>query len=111
VLALTPDGVTEGGASALAWSPSGNELAALEGDFGRRIFIYSGSGRPIAKFKPPASGLDVFGVTLSPDGGHLLLTVGNHRGGPYWKLYQVNPSGKHWQRLPLKASSPPTSWR
>lgn len=106
----------------ISWSTRA-ELAALEASLAyesdkQRVAVYTGSGRPVARFEVPKQWI-ACGVTWSPDGTRLLLTV--YRPGhfkaktrqPTPQLYTVDPSGKHWQRLrlglPLASCS--VSWR
>lgn len=103
--------VATGGAAALAWSPDGAELAVLETTFGRRIAIYSSSGRTLATFTSPLHSASVWGVSWSPDGTHLLLSVIPRGPHTYLEHYEVDTTGTHWRRLRLGSSTASTSWR
>ena len=110
----------------MAWS-SRTELAALEssseydglyGARAQRVTIYSGTGRRLGRFQVPKQWITC-GLAWSPHGTRPLLTA--YRGGqinpktrqPKPQLYTVDPSGQHWQRLPLGLGldSCNVSWR
>lgn len=92
----------------IAWS-SRAKLAALEGSLegtAQHVTVYSRTGRQVGGFQVPKQ-LTTCGLAWSPHGTRLLLTA-YQRGQitpktrqPIPQLYTVDPSGKHWQRLPL----------
>jgi len=102
----------------MAWS-SRHALAALEGNGATaRVTIYAGTGRRVGGFQVRKH-WTTCGIAWSPHGTRLLLSA--YRGGqinpktrqPNPQLFTVNPSGKHWQRLPLGLglTSCNVSWR
>jgi hypothetical protein len=98
------------GVQSIAWSKHG-DLAALEAGLAYEshaevVTTYTGSGRRVSQFHIPER-WNACGITWSPTGMRLLLTL--YRRGhinpktrqPVPQLYTVDPSGKHWQHLPL----------
>jgi hypothetical protein len=105
------------------WSRA--KLAALEGSLAngataQHVTVYSGTGRRVGGFQVPKQ-WTACGLDWSPHGTRLLLTA--YRPGrryinaktrqPVPQLFTVDPSGKHWQRLPLGLglTSCNVSWR
>jgi WD40-like Beta Propeller Repeat len=108
----------------IAWS-SRAKLAALEGSLAygsntQHVTVYSRTGRQVGGFQVPKQ-WTTCGLAWSPHATRLLLTV--YRPGrrdinaktrqPIPQLYTVDPSGKHWQRVPLSLglTSCSVSWR
>lgn len=96
----------------ISWSPRA-ELAALEAPLAyesnmQRVTVYTSSGRQAARFHVPRQWV-ACGITWSPNGTRLLLTV--YRRGhintktrqPTPQLYTVDTNGQHWRRLRLGA--------
>ncbi|HEU5215834.1 MAG TPA: hypothetical protein VFU30_09860 [Gaiellaceae bacterium] len=107
----------------LAWSSKG-ELAALEGEFGQRIVVYSSTGRPVREFGTPSRAAGTCGATWSPGGTRLLVRVAEYAAllhrlphdqrpqpGAYTGLWTVDRSGSQWHRLPIDARTCNASWR
>jgi Tol biopolymer transport system component len=111
----------------LAWSPAGGELAAILTPASRqlpyqapqkqRIAIYSSSGRRITSFNTPVRTGHTLacGVSWSPDGRNLLVTVSpitfDGAKNPYTSLYEVAATGKDWHAVSQRPSTCHTSWR
>lgn len=106
----------------IAWSNQG-ELAALEMGLAyeskaEAVATYTGTGGRVSRFRVPEQWVTC-GITWSPSGKRLLLTV--YRRGhinrktrqPVPQLYTVDPNGRHWRRLRLGLSltSCGVSWR
>lgn len=110
------------GFQTLAWSDQG-DLAALEwglayGSKAEAVATYTATGRLASRFQVPEHWVTC-GITWSPSGRHLLLTV-YPRGQinpktrqPIPQLYTVEPDGQHWERirLGLTLASCGVSWR
>jgi dipeptidyl aminopeptidase/acylaminoacyl peptidase len=103
-----------------SWSPDGKELAGITSTAGAayttRVTVYSSAGRLLDSFAPRGGSSQVCGVTWSPDGSRLLLTLLDARTVPpgflrHLYLYVVDPDGTHGKRLPLRPSTCFASWR
>ena len=106
----------------IAWSNQG-DLAALEMGLAyeskaEAVTTYTATGRQISRFQVPEHWVTC-GITWSPSGKRLLLTV-YPRGRinaktrqPVPQLYTADPNGQHWQRLRLglPLASCGVSWR
>lgn len=110
----------------LDWSPTGTRLAAIITPAQRvggypparqHISVYSYTGRKTASFSPPlpTARTQACGVSWSPDGKHLLVTVSTTRRQGmrtrYTNLYEVGTNGKNWLHLSQHPSTCRTSWR
>jgi len=121
-------------AGSLSWSARGD----LATEQGRRIVVYSSSGRRIASFAPPLHTQAPAGVVWAPSGRQLLVCI-DPIGGlsgrartqrlqarrkrdhlyhpPAATPFVVDADGTHWRRLPLSGAEPleagctATSWR
>lgn len=88
----------------VSWSRSGR-LAVLGGEGDRpAVAIYSSEGRRTASFALPTSGGRACALAWSPDGARLAVAG-------YGGAWTVSATGKHWRRLPIRASGCSVSWR
>jgi len=103
-----------------SWSPDGKELAGITSTTGNPwktwVSVYSSGGRLLDSFAPRGGRSQVCGVTWSPDGARLLLTLYDRRtvlAGwlRHLYLYESDPDGAHGRRLPVRPSTCYTSWR
>lgn len=103
-----------------AWSPDGKELATIFWPRWpiekTRVEVFSAAGRLLDSFAPRGGRSQVCGITWSPAGTRLLLTLHDARvvlDGflRHLYLYEVDPDGSHGRRLPIRPSTCYTSWR